>query len=182
MRLAIILAALVVFSGCKSSNPPAPAPYEHSSSEDGKVWTEQDQVCSMCGVRWKVTTLDGSRVEPTVAWCYHDGEYCEEGFDMLLEAARQKSASPVQERAFLDHCLGCKGCRCAAFNPGEWRAIMDTLEAVNRQDKLTDAELKEMAAHESQAGFGLSFYYAELRRRNNAQWASAELARRRSDQ
>lgn len=44
--------------------------------------------------------------------------------------------------------------------------------------KLTVEELEEMAAHENRAGFGMSFYYDELRRRNDREWAKKELERR----
>jgi hypothetical protein len=43
----------------------------------------------------------------------------------------------------------------------------------------TDDELEKMAAHEERAGMGMSFYYDELRKRNDAKWAKEELERRR---
>ena len=44
----------------------------------------------------------------------------------------------------------------------------------------TDEQLEDMASHEPRAGIGMNFYYNELRKRNDAEWAKEELERRKA--
>lgn len=84
---------------------------------------EWPQVCEMCGTEWMVIPNDPDEaVPPTVEWCFHDGQYCEVGFAMMIEKAKDGESADL-ERRLINHCLTCKGCRCAAFSPEEWRKV-----------------------------------------------------------
>jgi len=89
------------------------------------------QKCDMCGAQWWITPVENPDevVPPTVEWCFHDGAYCKDGFAMIMEQ-HEKGESQELERRWLNHCLSCKGCRCAAFEPEEWRKITDAIEKV----------------------------------------------------
>lgn len=45
---------------------------------------------------------------------------------------------------------------------------------------LTDEELETMASHKPREGMGMNFYYDELRKRSDAEWAKQELERRKA--
>ena len=48
---------------------------------------------------------------------------------MIVEQ-HEKGESNELERRWLNHCLSCKGCRCAAFEPDEWQKITDTIKKI----------------------------------------------------
>lgn len=90
----------------------------------------QPQKCEMCGSEWVVMPNDPQeKVPPTVEWCFNDGSYCVEGFHMLTEQV-ENGMSPELERRWLKHCMECRGCRCAAFDPEEWQKIADMIRKV----------------------------------------------------
>lgn len=107
----LFILSLSVLFGCKE-NP--------KSVRDRVQWP---QTCEMCGAEWLVTPMDPNKAVPrTVEWCFRDGRYCEEGFDILMEQIEQGDSEELNGR-WLRHCLECKGCRCAAFKPEEWNRI-----------------------------------------------------------
>lgn len=78
----------------------------------------------MCGSEWVITPSDPNKeVPPTVRWCFNDGAYCGEGLTMIIEAANG-GQSAENNREFLTHCLECRGCRCAAFDPDDWDRLI----------------------------------------------------------
>ncbi len=48
---------------------------------------------------------------------------------MIVEQSKN-GVSQELERRWLNHCLNCKCCRCAAFEPDEWRKITDAIKKV----------------------------------------------------
>ena len=97
----------------------------------------------MCGSKWLVTPLDPNcEVPPTVDWCFHDGSYCEVGFGMILDASKN-GETPERMRQWLNHCLECQGCRCAAFSPEEWTEITDGIAEVREAFAKRDKESSE---------------------------------------
>ena len=110
---------VVLLTGCKSVEPTKPQP------------TEWPQTCEMCGAEWLVTPIENpdEQVPPTVEWCFHDGAYCGEGLDMIIKSETEGGSEDL-ERQFLNHCLSCKGCRCAAFSPDEWNKIIETIKQI----------------------------------------------------
>ena len=112
----LVLPFISLFGGCLSETP-----------EPSKEWP---QTCEMCGAEWLVTPNDPSeQVPPTIEWCFHDGDFCQVGFAMIQEQATDGQPDEL-ERRFLNHCLSCQGCRCAAFDPDEWRKITDAIKRV----------------------------------------------------
>ena len=88
------------------------------------------QACDMCGSEWIVTPSDRNEKLPaTVEWCFNDGGYCEVGFEMILDAENEGETKD-RERRWLNHCMVCSGCRCAAFSPEEWRKITEAIESL----------------------------------------------------
>jgi hypothetical protein len=77
---------------------------------------EFEQRCLTCGNVFSVIPYDkDKKVESTIEWCFYDGSYCPEGFEMLV-----KDADPQE---IIRHCEFCKGCRMTIFNPDEWKEI-----------------------------------------------------------
>lgn len=73
----------------------------------------------MCGSEFIVEpTEPGKRIPSTVEWCFFDGVYCDEGVRLAINA---QDATVMAQ--LVEHCRKCKGCRCAAFSPKEWRKI-----------------------------------------------------------
>ena len=61
------------------------------------------------------------------------------------------------------------------------REHQDERRKAEEQPKVyTIAELEKMANHQERAGFGMNFYYDELRKRKDAKWAQEELERRKT--
>jgi len=88
------------------------------------------QTCEMCGSEWEVYPRDPNRPVPsTVEWCFNDGSYCEEGFKMIIESM-EHGETPEQNVQWINHCMRCKGCRCAAFSPERWKELMEALERI----------------------------------------------------
>jgi hypothetical protein len=113
-----VLPFIVLFIGCGKVEP----------MPQRKEWPQK---CEMCGAEWIVMPVDNPNetVPPTVEWCFHDGSYCADGFAMIVEQGKTVESSEL-ERRWLNHCLSCKGCRCAAFKPDEWRKITDAIKKV----------------------------------------------------
>ena len=88
-----------------------------------------EQVCKTCGTVWIVTPKEGAEENPVVEWCFNDGEFCEEGFEMITRDGENTGA----ELEFLNHCLKCKGCRQAAFQPEDWKKITDGIKKIRSQ-------------------------------------------------
>jgi len=118
-----VLPFIVLFIGCGTVDDAKPEPKPQR--------TEWSQKCDMCGAQWWITPVENPDevVPPTVEWCFHDGAYCEDGFAMIMEQ-HGKGESQELKRRWLNHCLACKGCRCAAFDPDEWRKVTDAIEKV----------------------------------------------------
>lgn len=121
-RRYVVLPLIALFIGC--------VPLDNVKPEPKPQRKEWPQTCEMCGAKWLVTPNDpGETVPPTVEWCFHDGQYCEIGFAMIVEQQKNGQSDNL-ERRWLNHCLSCKGCRCAAFDPDEWRKIADEIKKV----------------------------------------------------
>ena len=118
-----VLPFIVLFIGCGTVDDAKPEPRPKR-----KEWSQK---CDMCGAQWWITPVENPDevVPPTVEWCFHDGAYCKDGFAMIMEQ-HEKGESPELERRWLNHCLSCKGCRYAAFEPDEWRKITDAIKKV----------------------------------------------------
>ena len=117
-----VLPFIALFIGCGLVDDAKPEP-----KPQRKEWP---QTCEMCGAEWLVTPNNATEtVPPTVEWCFYDGQYCETGFTMIVEQQKNGQSDNL-ERRWLNHCLACKGCRCAAFNPDEWRKITDAIKKV----------------------------------------------------
>lgn len=87
---------------------------------------EWPQKCEMCGSTWLVTPDDPrKKVPPTVEWCFKDGSYCEVGLQMIID--QTSGDISVKEQQWVDHCLTCSGCRCASFDPDEWKIAIDVM-------------------------------------------------------
>ncbi len=116
-----VLSFIAVLIGCGATDETKP-------ESQTKEWSQK---CDMCGTQWVVTPVGNPDevVPPTVEWCFRDGVYCEEGFAMIMDQ-HKKGGSQELERRWLNHCLSCKGCRCAAFEPDEWRKITDSIEVM----------------------------------------------------
>lgn len=96
--------------GCGAPDTvPTPPP-----KPDPPKWKLYDQTCEMCGTEWTVQTRGNDIPPRTIEWCFHDGNFCAEGFDLFVGGDRE---------AFVDHCKTCLGCRCAAFTPDQWRTV-----------------------------------------------------------
>jgi len=109
-----IIAVILLFTGCQKTDPPKPTAPERR---------EYPQTCEMCGAKWLVTPNNpNDTVSPTIEWCFHDGHYCEIGFAMILDAEKNGQTNE-KNRQWLNHCLTCQGCRCAAYDPAEWKKI-----------------------------------------------------------
>lgn len=118
--LEVVLGSIAFFIGCSSVDVAKPKPQR-------KEWPQK---CELCGAEWLVMPNDPSEVvPPTVEWCFHDGSYCQEGFSMIVQQAKN-GKSDESERQWFNHCLTCKGCRCAAFEPDEWQKITDAINKV----------------------------------------------------
>lgn len=110
-----------------------------SSADDVKTDTvvvvhrkQWPQKCEMCGAEWIVVPNDPSEpVPPTVEWCFNDGSYCEEGFEIILDQLKNGRSEEL-DRRWLNHCLKCKSCRCAAFTPEKWHKITDAIKAMRQ--------------------------------------------------
>lgn len=90
------------------------------------------QTCDMCGSEWLVTPKDPTKkVPPTVEWCFNDGQYCLDGLAMIIDS--QKGLTDDLELKFLNHCIECPGCRCAAFTPEKWHMVIDWINAERRK-------------------------------------------------
>jgi hypothetical protein len=96
--------------------------------------------------------------------CQHPGKECN----------RPKKQTPEEKREF-DKVL----------SPDEvhdhyWSLYrkLETEQLEASADDPSDDKLREMAAHEPRAGRGVSFYYDELRRRSDAEWARKQLEAR----
>ena len=119
-KLLSLLLSTVTFIGCTAVDDAKPEPKPQRK--------EYPQACEMCGAEWVVMPNDPSETVPgTVEWCFHDGAYCEQGFAMIIEQEKNGPSDEL-ERRWLNHCLSCKGCRCAAFEPDEWRKVTDAKE------------------------------------------------------
>lgn len=77
------------------------------------------QKCEMCGTEWTVTKKPAGKMK----WCFHDGKFCEEGFNLYIKVL-EKGENEKTNAEFFDHCKTCVGCRCATFNPEEWDLIL----------------------------------------------------------
>ncbi len=84
---------------------------------------EHLQTCEMCGSEWLVSSAD-QNVPSTVEWCFNDGQYCREGLDIITKSLEDG----VDDKIWINHCLKCRGCRYASFNPDQWHKLMDSLE------------------------------------------------------
>ena len=120
MKLHLII-LLSLFVGCYTSDPTP------KKAVQRKEWPQK---CEMCGSEWLVTPNNPNEIVPsTVEWCFNDGNYCETGFQLILKRNHVLLFELKDvELEFLNHCLNCKGCRCAAFDPDEWHKITDKLE------------------------------------------------------
>ena len=117
-----VLPFIALFIGCVSVDDAKPEP-----EPQRKEWP---QTCEMCGVEWLVTPNDPSEaVPPTVEWCFHDGVYCEVGLEIMIESQKNGETDELNRR-WLNHCLTCRGCRCAAFDPDDWRKVTDAIKAI----------------------------------------------------
>lgn len=123
IKLYRVLPFIVLFLGCMKVDVTKPEP-----KSQRKEWPQK---CEMCGSQWWITPVDNPDevVPPTVEWCVDDGAYCLEGFALIVEQ-HKKGESQELERRWLNHCLSCRGCRCAAFDPDEWKKITDAIKRV----------------------------------------------------
>lgn len=169
-RLPYIIVIITMALGCESVGP-----------VDKPVRREWPQKCEMCGASWLVTPSKlGETVPPTVEWCFNDGSYCDIGLDMIIDAGKN-GETPEGKRKWLNHCIGCKGCRCAAFDPDEWRKVTDAIKKVRQRSRfeaMTDEELESLAGRQAVEAIGLSPIAIELSKRKDAQSAKEELSRR----
>jgi hypothetical protein len=120
-----MLSFVALFIGCLSVDDAKPKPRPQR-----KEWPQK---CEMCGAEWLVVPVENPDevIPPTVEWCFNDGHYCEVGFQLILKKNHVLVAELNDiERQFLNHCLSCQGCRCAAFKPHEWRKITDAIKKV----------------------------------------------------
>ena len=120
----ILIVALCV--GCTSVEqaPEKPKPRE---------WP---QTCEMCGATLTVTPVRNpdEKIPPTVEWCFNDGAYCDEGLGLMLKANHVMLDDLLAtKREFLKHCMKCKGCRCASFDPDDWKKITDGIIAIREK-------------------------------------------------
>ena len=165
----LVLAAMVL--GCTRGKPGPAKPARQ----------EWPQKCEMCGAEWRVTPDDPNEaVPPTVEWCFHDGSYCDVGLDMMIDAGKNGKTSE-RERQWLNHCLACKGCRCAAFDPDEWRKIIDAIKKIKRAngfEAMPTADLQRLADRQEEVAIGLTPIAVEQSKRQDAKAAKEELSRR----
>lgn len=100
-------------------------------AEPSQTQKEWPQTCEMCGSEWLVSHVDSSSepVPATVEWCFNDGQYCETGLEMII-AVSKHGKSDLSEQQWLEHCVKCSGCRCAAFSPKKWKEVTATSESV----------------------------------------------------
>lgn len=128
---------LLLFAGFFASVPLAVVLVKTGAIQVEKPEPKQpssyEQVCKECGTVWIVTpTRPGQGKKPVVEWCFNDGEYCEEGFSLLLDSTKNGKSSEV-EVEFLNHCMTCKGCRFAAFQPEDWKKVTDAIKKIRKQ-------------------------------------------------
>ena len=109
MRNSVIVLSCLLALGCSSVEKPQPR--------------EWPQTCLMCGATYTVTPVrdPNKKIPPTVEWCFNDGAYCDVGFELVM---RQLDEVPEIRRKLVNHCLECKGCRCAAFDPEDWKEAL----------------------------------------------------------
>ena len=166
--LLLTLIGLIV-SGCKTEKP----------SSETKEYREYLQVCEMCGAEWAVTQYKGGTPFPaSVEWCFYDGGFCVEGLDLMIEVAGEEGETSEKKRLWLKHCIGCKGCRCAAFDPEDWRKVTNAMRKVSKFEAMPDADLQETANRQEEAAIGLVPIAVEQSKRQDAKSAREELNRR----
>ena len=164
----LTLVGLIV-SGCTTENPPS----------ETKEYREYLQVCEMCGAEWDVTQYKGGTPVPaSVEWCFYDGDFCVEGLDLMIEVASENGETSEKKRLWLKHCIGCKGCRCAAFGPEDWRKVTKDIGKVSKFEAMPDADLQKVANRPEEAAIGLTPIAVELSKRQDAKSAREELNRR----
>lgn len=118
----MLLLTLLLIGCSKIDNRPA---------KKDTVW--YPQTCLKCGSKFDVCPTDPKRkVNPTVEWCFNDGTYCEDGF-LLLQDILSKNPLDSAEVRFIAHCRVCDGCKCAAYEPDEWHALIESLDAVESE-------------------------------------------------
>lgn len=109
-RLVLLLAAFAVFFIMLASEKPEP----------------QHQKCLRCGNDVVFTPNDSSiRVSPTTEWCFMDGSYCNEGFQLILMADKW-GKTKFLEKKWLEHCKACNGCKYGSFTPETWKLALES--------------------------------------------------------
>lgn len=153
---------------------------ESKVTDHKAVRREWPQKCDMCGATYTVTPVRNpdEKIPPTVAWCFNDGAYCDVGLGMMIDA-HKNGETPERERQWLNHCLACKGCRCAAFDPDEWRKVTDVIKSVRSFETKSEAELQKLADHQESEVIGLAGVADETSKRKDAEAAKKELKRRK---
>ena len=112
-----LLILIITLIGCTPVNNTKP-----------KEWPQK---CQTCGTEWLITPNNPNEtIPPTIEWCFHDGKYCETGLTIIIKQSKNKQSNELNNQ-FINHCLECKGCRYAAFNPEEWKKITNTIKLQN---------------------------------------------------
>ncbi len=115
----MLLLSLLLIGCSKIENRPA---------KKDTLWFPQ--TCLKCGSKYDVCPTDPKRkVSPTVEWCFNDGAYCETGFVLLQDILREHPINGADVR-FVDHCRVCDGCKCAAYEPHEWHALVKAIDGI----------------------------------------------------
>lgn len=118
----MLLLSLLLIGCSKIDNRP---------SRKGMQWFPQ--TCLKCGSTFDVCPTDPKRkVSPTVEWCFNDGTYCEDGVILLQDIISEHPVDGADVR-FIAHCRVCDGCKCAAYEPDEWHALIKSLDAVESE-------------------------------------------------
>lgn len=129
MKLQLAVSCLILLGACSPPDKPVIRDETSSSKLQTKEWPQK---CELCGAEWTITPLDPNEVvPPTIAWCFNDGSYCDEGLVLMLKENHVLLDELLEtKREFLRHCIKCKGCRYAAFDPDEWRKVTDAAQAI----------------------------------------------------
>lgn len=110
----LLVVAMLLIGCSKIDNRP---------SQKGMQWFPQ--TCLKCGSTFDVCPVDPAKAVPrTVEWCFNDGAYCETGLELLQPHLIGEESSDSNNR-FIDHCKTCDGCKCAAFEPEDWRRLIN---------------------------------------------------------